>query len=68
MYYNPAEEEGEEEMVKVEPVYRPGATIRKYAGEKWGRQIYHSKYEQSRRRVFTLIIVALLSIFFWFML
>ncbi|MBE2246519.1 MAG: hypothetical protein IAE67_04625 [Candidatus Competibacteraceae bacterium] len=65
MYYKP-DDEGTEGQEKSS--YKPGNTIRKYADEKWGRETFHTRYEQSRRKIFVLLAVILLSALIWFML
>lgn len=48
--------------------YVPGRTIRRQMEERWNRQAYHTRYENSRRKVFTLLVAMVLAALIWFML
>ncbi len=48
--------------------YVPGRTIRRQMEERWNRQAYHRQYENSRRKIFTLLVAMVLAVLIWFML
>lgn len=73
MYYRPEEDPEliqQERNAGITPreAYIPGRSIRRQMEERWNRQAYHSRYENSRRRVFSLLVAILLSALIWFML
>lgn len=73
IYYRPEEDPEliqQEKNADVTPreAYIPGRSIRRQMEERWNRQAYHNRYENSRRRVFTLLVTILLAILIWFML
>jgi len=73
LYYRPEEDsevtqEGKNADRILKETYIPGRTIRRQMEERWNRQAYHSRYENSRRKVFTLLVAMLVAVLIWFML
>jgi hypothetical protein len=73
MYYRPDEDPEVIQQEKnaagiTKETYTPGRSIRRQMEERWNRQAYHSRYENSRRKVFTLLVAMLLAALIWFML
>ncbi|MCX7744359.1 MAG: hypothetical protein N2167_07315 [Flavobacteriales bacterium] len=73
LYYRPEEDT---DMItsnsspdgKQPETYVPGHSIRRQMQERWNRNAYHTRYENSRRKVFTLLVAMLLAALIWFML
>lgn len=73
MYYRPDEDPEVIQQEKTaagirQEAYTPGRSIRRQMEERWNRQAYHTRYENSRRKVFTLLVAIVLAAFIFFML
>lgn len=73
LYYQPTEDEEIQQQERIksgiqQEEYVPGSALRRKMEDRWGRSSFHQHYENSRKKVFSFIVVIILAIAIWWML